>query len=64
MLYGLVILGWVIGFAAATVLAIAIAAHQNYKKYVEQQRHNPLHDKLIEQTDDEIEEWKRKVFRP
>jgi len=64
MSYGLVILGWIIGFAAATVLAIGIASHQNYKKYMEQQRHNPRHDKVIEQTDDEIEEWKRKVFRP
>lgn len=64
MLYGLVILGWVIGFAAATVLAIGIAVRQNYKTYVEQQRHNPRHDKDIERIDDEIEEWKRKVFRP
>jgi hypothetical protein len=65
MSHDLVILGWVIGFAAVTLLTIGIATHQNYKKYVERQqkqRHNARH-KDSEQAD-EIEKWKRKVFRP
>ena len=61
----LVILAWVIGFAAATILKIGIATHQNYKKYVERQqkqRHD-ARNKDSEQAN-EIEKWKRKVFRP
>ena len=65
MSHDLVILGWVIGFAAATLLTIGIATHQNYKKYVERQQkqgHDARH-KDSEQSN-EIEKWKRKVFRP
>jgi hypothetical protein len=65
MSHDLVILGWVIGFAAVTLLTIGIATHQNYRKYVERQqkqRHNARH-KDSEQAN-EIEKWKRKVFRP
>ena len=65
MSHDLVILGWVIGFAAVTLLTIGIATHQNYKKYVERQqkqRHN-ARQKDSEQAN-EIEKWKRKVFRP
>ncbi len=65
MSHDLVILGWVIGFAAVTLLTIGIATHQNYKKYIERQqkqRHNARH-KDSEQAN-EIEKWKRKVFRP
>ena len=65
MSHDLVILGWVIGFAAATILTIGIATHQNYKKYVERQqkqRHDARH-KDSEQAN-EIEKWKRKIFRP
>ena len=43
----LVILGWVIGFAATTILTIGMATHQNYKKYVEQQQpHNSRYDRV------------------
>ena len=65
MSHDLVIWSWVIGFAAATLLTIGIAIHQNYKKYVERQqkqRHDARH-KDSEQAN-EIEKWKRKVFRP
>ncbi|MGA9171752.1 MAG: hypothetical protein WBZ20_16565 [Nitrososphaeraceae archaeon] len=61
----LVVLGWVIGFATATILTIGIATYQNYKKYVERQQkqgHDARH-KDSEQAN-EIEKWKRKVFRP
>ena len=65
MSHDLVILGWVIGFAAVTLLTIGIATHQNYKKYVERQQkqgHDARH-KDSEQAN-KIEKWKRKVFRP
>jgi hypothetical protein len=64
MLYDIVILIWVIGFALATVVSIGVAGYKNYKEYVEQiqRRHNALYGKGLEQT--EIEKWKRKVFRP
>jgi hypothetical protein len=65
MSHDLVILGWVIGFSAATILTIGIATRQNYRKYVERQQ-KQRHDarrKDSEQSN-EIEKWKRKVFRP
>ena len=64
MLYDLAILCWVIGFASATVLAIGIATYQNYKKYVEHQPHNSRYDKESKEQSEEIDKWKRKVFRP
>jgi hypothetical protein len=65
MLHYLVILGWVIGFASATLLAISITMYQTYKKDVEQRRFNSLgYDIISEQQSEEIEKWKRKVFRP
>jgi hypothetical protein len=65
MSHDLVILGWVIGFAAATILAIGIASHQNYKKYIERQQ-KQRHDARRKDSEqaNEIEKWKRKVFRP
>jgi hypothetical protein len=65
MLHDLVIWSWVIGFAAATLLTIGIATHQDYKKYVERlqkQRYDARHKDS--EHDDGIEKWKRKVFRP
>jgi hypothetical protein len=63
MLHYLVILGWVIGFASATLLAISITMYQTYKKHV-QRRFNSLgYDITSEQQSEEIEKWKRKVFR-
>jgi tetrahydromethanopterin S-methyltransferase subunit B len=32
MLHDVVVFGWVIGFALATLLAISIVIYQNYKK--------------------------------
>ena len=56
MLHYLVILGWVIGFASATLLAISITMYQTYKKHVEQRRFNSLgYDITSEQQSEEIE---------
>jgi cell division protein FtsL len=56
---------WVIAFAASTILAVIIVSHKSYKEYTRKKQIEKVNsDKEIAKQQTEIQEWKRKVFKP